>query len=318
MIASKKQRVRAGLAMFIVLSCLGSWLVAATVRGLGLSVSPSPLGTRLFTTTLLYALMMGWQPIAAMWIVRRWIDPITSVDFGLRSTRSVFTMVGVFAAASFALLAPFVAWLATAIGVASASPLNGAAEEELSAAHPSGARALALVLAFLGTVAIVWLQAFVEEVAWRGYFLTRAMQRLGQWRGLFGHGVVWGIWYAPVVFLTSYGLVDPSRSLGRAIGVVVTCMLLGTLLGWLRLASRSVLPAVMANSTLTLAAGLPYVLEGVDTGLRSAAFGPAGWLVLMLAIACLLRTSLTSAIRTPVELVFTVGTRPRPYRRDLH
>ena len=78
---------------------------------------------------------------------------------------------------------------------------------------------------------------------------------------------------------------------------------LGTLFGWLRLASRSVVPVVMANATLTLAAGLPYLVHGVDAGLRSAAFGPPGWIVMVAAIGALLLSRWRFKVQTPARLL---------------
>ncbi len=99
-----------------------------------------------------------------------------------------------------------------------------------------------LSLAFLGTLALVVGQAFTEEIGWRGYFLPRAMERFGRWGGLVIHGAVWGLWYAPVLFFSSHGQLAWFDSIARSLGFVLSCVLLGTLLGWLRLASRSVLP----------------------------------------------------------------------------
>jgi hypothetical protein len=42
----------AGIVIFVVLTFLGSWFVAATLRVFGLNVQPGPLGTRLFATSL--------------------------------------------------------------------------------------------------------------------------------------------------------------------------------------------------------------------------------------------------------------------------
>ncbi|HEU4537702.1 MAG TPA: CPBP family intramembrane glutamic endopeptidase, partial [Polyangiaceae bacterium] len=286
----------------VALSFLGSWFVAASLRVFGLTVAPSAVGTRLFTTSLLYAVTMGWQPLAAAWAVRRWVDPPDRLDLGLRPARWAFSVVGALAALGVAALATLVAWLAAALGLARPSPLHGRAEAELASGVASVAELVLLPLAFLGTVFFVWAQAFVEEVGWRGYFLPRAMERLGKWRGLVLHGAVWGLWYAPVLFFASYGPLAPSASLGRGLGFVVTCALLGTLLGWLRLASQSLVPVVVSNATLTLAAGLPYVVHGVDAGLRSAAFGPPGWLVLLGAIGGLWLSRWRSAVRTPEPL----------------
>src|SRR5690606_34523057 len=78
-------RVTAGIALFIVLTFLGSWCMVAVLRLSGATVAPAPLGTRLFTTSLLYALTMGWQPIVATWFVRQWVEPPDGLDLGLRS-----------------------------------------------------------------------------------------------------------------------------------------------------------------------------------------------------------------------------------------
>lgn len=131
---------------------------------------------------------------------------------------------------------------------------------------------------------------------------ARAMERFGRWRGLVLHGVVWGLWYAPAIFFASYGPLSSLDALARAFAFAATCVLLGVLLGWLRLASRSIAPAVTANTTLTLAAGLPYVLHGVDAGQRSAVFLPAGWLVLVPLVLALFTSRLAGAVRTPARL----------------
>jgi uncharacterized protein len=158
---------------------------------------------------------------------------------------------------------------------------------------------LAMLGAFVGTLLLLWFQAFTEEIGWRGYFLPRAMQRLGRFRGLFAHGVVWGIWYAPVLFFSTYGELTPSGSVLRSLAFIVTSMLVGTLLGWLRLASKSLVLAVIANATLTLMAGLPYFVQGIDAGLRAAIFGAPGWIVLSVSVGILALSRFRLAVRIP-------------------
>ncbi|MCK6538180.1 MAG: CPBP family intramembrane metalloprotease [Polyangiaceae bacterium] len=288
----QRDRASAGLALFVVLSFLGSWFVAAALRVVGLTVAPAALGTRLFTTTLLYALTMGVQPVVATWIVRRWVDPPDHLDLALRPSRWVFSIAGAAGAVALAL---------SAAALASLSGLGaGNADVELAPA-PSASGLFVLVMAFLATTTLVWLQAFAEEVGWRGYFLPRAMERFGRWEGLILHGTVWGLWYAPVLFFASYGQGEPFSSVGRSLGFVVTCALLGMLFGWLRLASKSIVPVVLANMTLTLAAGLPYVVHGIDTGARSAAFGPPGWIVSLLLIAGLSLSKWRTFVQIPAR-----------------
>lgn len=295
-------RARAGLGLFVALSFLGSWFVAATFSLFALTREPAPLGTQLFTTSLLYAASMGWQPLAAAWFVRSWIDPPDGLDLGLRPSAGGFAVVGVLGALLAAAAAMLVAQLAAVMGWMGAAPLNGTAEAGVKALGPSLLGSIQLCGAFFGALFLVWLQAFTEELGWRGYFLPRAMETCGRWTGLVLQGVLWGVWYAPVLYFASHGQGEPLAGVGRCLVFVVTCALLGTLFGWLRLASESLVPVLIANSTLTLVAGLPYVVHHIDAGLRAAVFGPAGWVVFLLVIAGLLTSRWRHAVRVPPRL----------------
>ncbi|HEU4407098.1 MAG TPA: CPBP family intramembrane glutamic endopeptidase [Polyangiaceae bacterium] len=256
---------------------------------------------------------MGWQPLVAVWAVRRWVDPSDAPGLGLRRAPWSFTVVGGVAALGVTALAALVAALAAALGLGSAPLLHGDATAGFAAdVRPAWALA-SLALTFFGTLVLVWAQSLAEEVAWRGYVLPRMMERLGAWRGLVSHGAAWGLWYAPVLFFATYEPLAPSTSLGRSAGFVLTCVLLGTLLGWLRLAARSLVPAVVTNAVLTLAAGLPSFVHGLDAGLRSAALGPAGWLVLLATIGGLSLSRWRSAVRPPPPLAPLSGVRPAPH-----
>ena len=291
------------MVVFLALSFLGSWFVAAGLRVFELNVTPGPLGTRLFTTSLLYALTMGWQPLVATWVVLRWVDRAEQSDLALRQTRRIFSIVGGLGAVALPLLAATIAWLGVGSGLLQPVTFSGHAEREAVAAGASPWQALAVACAFLGTLVILWLQAFTEEIGWRGYFLPCAMRRLGRFGGLIAHGAIWGVWYAPVLFFSAYGELTPSGSAVRSLTFVVSCMLMGTLLGWLRLASRSLIPTVIANATLTLMAGLPYFVHGIDAGLRSAIFGAPGWIVLSGCVGVLALSRWKTVVRVPEEAV---------------
>jgi hypothetical protein len=71
------------------------------------------------------------------------------------------------------------------------------------------------------------------------------------------------------------------------------------MLGWLRLASKSIIPAVLANGVLTLVAGLPFVLRGIEVGAPSAVFGPAGWLLMLTVVLALALSGTRRAVATP-------------------
>ena len=278
--------------MYLLLTFGFSWIPAALLQRVwsGQSV-PTPL--RLLVSSLVYALCMGWQPLVALWVVRRWVDRV-NLDDVLGAARPRFYALAALAPLALAGLAMGVAlmWPGAVL-----QPSGAAAEGDLS----SLGRVLLLTAAAAAALALLWIQALAEEVGWRGYFLARFMGELGPWPGLALHGAIWGLWYAPLLLLSSG---DYAGSTLKSASFVLTCMFLGALLGWLRLASKSVVPTTLANSLLTVTAGLPFLLQGDDPGLRGAAYGPAGWLPMIVALLLLLTTRLRQAVRTPpIEVV---------------
>jgi len=278
--------ILAYLALTFVLAWLPAWLLGGTSVGQG-----SPIVTRLLTCSLFYGLSMGWQPVAAVWIVRRWVDPPGYLDQGIRPVH--FRVLLRSGAAAMALA---VAAIAVARGLGASASLQGNPEPELALKTPSLGLALAVSAAFAATGALIGGKSLGEEIGWRGFLLTRLMQRLGPWRGLCVHGVAWGVWYAPIFLLASG---DPRRHALASAGFILTFSLLGVLLGWLRLSFGSIAPSAVANAVLALAAGLPFLLLGVDVGLRGSAYGPPGWVLMAVVIAVLATGKWRAAVTTP-------------------
>jgi uncharacterized protein len=271
------------VAAYLLLTFTLAWLPAWLFRDAWHTAGESSVASRLWTTALLYAVTMGWQPLFAVWVVRRFIDPPGFLNQGYKPAPRPF--VGL------ALVAPILLVMGATLA-ATQFGVYVAPERELP--RPESVGALAFGVVVLWT--LLWTQAFSEELGWRGYFLTRMMQRQGPWRGLVTHGVVWGLWYAPMFLLAN---ADLMQSTELAAGFVLTCTLLGTMLGWLRLASKSIIPAVLANGVLTLVAGLPFMLRGIDVGARGAVFGPAGWLLMFTVVLGLALSSTRRAVATP-------------------
>lgn len=264
-----------GVAVYLVLTMGLSWLAAWLLRETGVSAA-RPLGTRFLTAVLLHALTMGWPPLLAVWLVRRHVDGPGYLDHGLRAARPRFVLLAAAAPLVLVAASSALAWLRGA-DVTAAPP-----EVDLQAMSHTWTGALALLLTFAGTLALVWAHSLMEELGWRGFLLARLSQRLGAWPGLLLQGLLWGLWYAPVVLLVA-GDARPSV----ALGVVTSFALWGVLLGGLRLVSRSIVPTTVANAVLTMSAGLPLLLLGASPGIRGAAFGPMGWPVLAVAVVLL-------------------------------
>ncbi|WP_313355332.1 type II CAAX endopeptidase family protein [Microbacterium sp.] len=131
--------------------------------------------------------------------------------------------------------------------------------------------------------------AFGEEVGWRG-FLVPALRRYGTWPALLISGVVWGLWHSPVILLGyNFGRTDLTGVLLMTAG----CIVWGVLLGWLRLRSASMWPAVFAHGALNASAGLPvlFMTAGAEYDpALSMALGVSGWIVGAVVIVVLLVT----------------------------
>ena len=152
--------------------------------------------------------------------------------------------------------------------------------EQLEATLPAGSPlppvglivAMLLVMIPLGAVLYAPL-AFGEEVGWRGWLLP-ALRPLGVWPALLLSGAFWGFWHTPLILLGyNYGLTD-------AWGVLLMTlagMLFGVLLGWTRLRTASVWPAVFGHGAFNASAGLAALFVAAGSPIPPAWLaGPVG------------------------------------------
>jgi membrane protease YdiL (CAAX protease family) len=275
-----------GMLGFLAFTFVASWGTAWVLRDVWRSDDLSPLA-RFVVCPIIYAVAMGWQPLAAALVVRTHFEPTEPMDAGLRRAAARWIALGILLPL-FAISAAM--WLSQIVQTKEAF-----GHLELSFSPTPWA-----LIAMLGTsaavLALTYLQSLGEEVGWRGYFLVRTMELVGPWPGLIGHGLAWAFWYVPVIWIVQNG---SEHSLANAVAVSVTCVLLGILLGWLRLQSRSIVPAVVANAIYTIGAGLPFQLVGTDVGSRGAVYQPIGWVPLGILTLLIVLTSFRRAIAIP-------------------
>ncbi|RGA01704.1 CPBP family intramembrane metalloprotease [Microbispora triticiradicis] len=104
------------------------------------------------------------------------------------------------------------------------------------------------------------------------------------WLALALSGVIWGLWHAP---LTLKGYNYPALGAWAAVLFVGFCVVFGALLGWMRLRSRSVWPAVIAHGSLNAVTGLALLLGDADAPPNPAlagVTGAVGWALLAVVV----------------------------------
>jgi membrane protease YdiL (CAAX protease family) len=269
-----RRRDLLGVTLFVLLTFGLSWtLVPLFDRGWW---TGSSVPVRLLGVVLPYALMMGWQPLAAVFLVRAYVESDEVIDAGLRPAVPRYMALATLGALGLLGAASAVKWQATSNLVAGSGPLWSSPLATVSMKDAAASVAIIAV-----TMLLIWAQSMAEEVGFRGYLLPRSILLFGTWPGLILHAVLWGVWYAPLLLLSRSNLCG-----GVVAGVTftITCVFLGALLGCLRLSSTSIAPSCAANSILTLCAGFPFLLHGIDVGLRTAAYEPSGWLPMLVAL----------------------------------
>lgn len=143
--------------------------------------------------------------------------------------------------------------------------------------------------------------SLTEEVGWRGYLVPR-LASLGERRAMLLSGVMHGVWHLPVILLTGLYLADGDRAV--VLPMFLLCVAaVGVFMGWLRLRTGSVWPAVLAHSAHNIGvmwvadalAGSPARMEFI--GGESGIITVAGYL----ALAAVLLTAAAPKLPTPVS-----------------
>lgn len=281
------------VAVFVAVACGLAWLVALPLwLGDGLT---SPL-------TTLVALAMMWTPAAAVAVV----TPALRVParerlraLGAWPLRPVGRTLGFVALAIVVpiLLVAAVTFVSAALGLVRLDlvTFSGFAEQLEQALPPGGVLPpvgvlVALQLVSIPVAALVnSVAALGEEVGWRGWLLP-ALLPLGTWPALLVSGVVWGLWHSPLILLGyNFGRTDVTGVLLMVGG----CVAWGVVLGWLRVRSGSLWPAVVGHGALNAAAGLVLLLSAAGDVPDMAVVGPLGvvsWGVLAVVVGVLAAT----------------------------
>lgn len=134
-----------------------------------------------------------------------------------------------------------------------------------------------------------------EELGWRGYLLPKLRMLISDRAALVVTGIIWGLWHTPVIVMGhNYGTDYMGYPWLGILAMIVFCVGLGVIEGYISIKLESVIPAAMIHSLVNAGAGLPILLVkgGYNPVLGPAITGFIGGLpFIALAVILLIKTS---------------------------
>lgn len=120
-----------------------------------------------------------------------------------------------------------------------------------------------------------------EELGWRGYLLPKLREFFSDRAALVITGMIWGVWHIPVIVMGhNYGIDYIGYPWVGILAMIVFCVVLGVIEGYVTIKLESCIPAAMIHSTVNAGAALPIFLAkgGYNTLLGPAITGLVGGL----------------------------------------
>jgi len=153
---------------------------------------------------------------------------------------------------------------------------------------------IAQVLIFVGIGPIVnIIPTMGEELGWRGYLLPKLRMFVPDRTALVITGAIWGIWHLPVIVMGhNYGTAYWGYPWLGILTMIVFCVALGIIEGYISIKLQSAIPAAMIHSTVNAGAALPIIFakSGYNPLLGPAITGLIGGLpFIVLAVILLLK-----------------------------
>ncbi len=119
--------------------------------------------------------------------------------------------------------------------------------------------AQSLILVVIGPIVNI-IPTLGEELGWRGYLLPKLRIFLSDRTALIITGAIWGIWHLPVIVMGhNYGTGYWGYPWLGILAMIVFCVVLGIIEGYISIKLESVIPAAMIHSTVNAGAALPII-----------------------------------------------------------
>ena len=161
---------------------------------------------------------------------------------------------------------------------------------------PTFAALMAVQVVILG--AVLGLPAYWgEEYGWRGYLLPKLLG-LGKTRAIALHGVIWGLWHAPIIAM---GYNYPGHPVLGIMGMTIFCVLMGAVYAWLYYASGSIFVPCLAHGFLNQGAAYGFMFVSSHHALLGGPLGLIGLAVLAAGVGLLVRFKAFDVVGQPLR-----------------
>lgn len=279
---------RKSITLFLIMSFIFSWMLFLAPLTLGDDVDAT---AKQLATQGLWAIAM-WGPGIAAIVVTLFIakKPFSSLRLNTLGPKRFYLWAWLLPAALTILGGAFT----LLFGIAKLD-LNFTMIRNALSAAPGGADVPPMVIVLSQTLLALTLGPFInvlftmgEELGWRGFLLPHLLP-LGQWKAVILSGVIWGVWHAPAI---AQGHNYPGYPILGMFMMIIFCVLLGTIISWMYLNTKSPWVAALAHGAINAIAGLPVLFFEPDFNI---AFGgtlaaPTAWIGMLLFIAWLVWT----------------------------
>lgn len=279
---------RKSISFFLVMSFLFSWVLFLAPLTLGDDVDAT---AKQLATQGLWAVAM-WGPGLAAIFVTLFIakKPFSSLRLNTLGPKRFYLWAWFLPAALTILGGAFT----LLFGIAKLD-LNFTMIRNALSAAPGGADVPPMVIVLSQMLLALTLGPLInvlftmgEELGWRGFLLPHLLP-LGQWKAVILSGVIWGVWHAPAI---AQGHNYPGYPILGIFMMIIFCVLLGIIISWLYINTKSPWVAALAHGAVNAIAGLPVLFFAPDfnVALGGTLAAPTAWIGMALFIAWLVWT----------------------------
>ncbi len=271
---------RKALTIFIVIAFLIAWPLFL----LPLAFKNADAQIQQIVTAVSYSLAMWGPGIAAIVATRISGGSFRDLNLGRLGPKRFY----IWAWLLFPILTVVAGLVTVLFGIGEFDPNLTTVNEMFAAAPETGVLTPSLLIAIqIGaalTIAplINVIFSLGEELGWRGFLLPELLP-LGQWKAILISNIIWGFWHAPAIVM---GLNYPGYPVTGVFMMIVFTLLVGIILSWLYLNTKSPWTPALAHGSLNAIASLPilFLMSGIDLAIGGTLASVMGWIPLAIFV----------------------------------